>query len=174
MQHSVHTISSHHILFSIVIMGNEQSTRAFEPKKVSTISSNADAKPIKSAMRRTSSVSEDASSLESNNGKRYLPKGLGGGHSGLVMPTKPGDMAAGGPAGGVGYHSPEWGWYINTTPPTPEMYHSQYSSTRGKLPSSKDGVQAPGQSCGVPMTGPPAAFTAPAKTAAMGWPSVPL
>lgn len=155
-------------------MGNQQSTTPFEPTKMS--SNNA--KPIKSAMRRTSSVSKDASSLESINGKRYLPKGLDGGHSGLVIPTKPGDIAAGGPAGPAGYHSPEWGWYINTTPPTPEMYHSQYSSTRGKLPSSsKDG--APGQQPFVPCSGPPAFNTGlngpSGKSAAtMGWPSVPL
>lgn len=24
--------------------------------------------------------------------------------------------------------SPQWGWYINTTPPTPELYHSRSSS----------------------------------------------
>lgn len=127
----------------------------------SAASSSEPQKPIKSAMRRTSSISQDASSMDDNNGKRYLPKGLGGGHSGLVMPTKPGQASG-------AYHSPEWGWYINTTPPTPEMYHSQYSSTKNKLPSSKD----------LPVSGRPAFATASnapsTKTAAMGWPSVPL
>jgi len=152
----------------------EESTTPYEPKKLS-ITSSSNAKPIKSAMRRTSSVNEVASDLSQTSitsKQRYLPNGLGAGHSGLVMPTKPGDVAAGGPSHGPGgYHSPEWGWYINTTPPTPEMFHSQYSSTRGKLLSSKD----PSQSH-VPSSGPPA-FTPGISTSSktgMGWPSVPL
>lgn len=146
-------------------MGNQQSTTPYEPRKLANASSANNAKPIiKSAMRRSSSVSEDVSQ---GNTKRYLPKGLGGDHSGLVMPTKPGDIAAGAPTHGPGgYHSPEWGWYINTTPPTPEMYHSHYASTRGKMPTSQPNTV-------FPASGPPA-FSA-QKTAGMQhWPSVPL
>jgi len=170
----VHTATPLTNCFIFVTMGNEQSTTPYEPKKLS-ITSSSNAKPIKSAMRRTSSVNEVASDLSQTSitsKQRYLPNGLGAGHSGLVMPTKPGDVAAGGPSHGPGgYHSPEWGWYINTTPPTPEMFHSQYSSTRGKLLSSKD----PSQSH-VPSSGPPA-FTPGISTSSktgMGWPSVPL
>jgi hypothetical protein len=142
-----------------------ESTTPYEPPKLANASSANNAKPIiKSAMRRSSSVSEDVSQ---GNTKRYLPKGLGGDHSGLVMPTKPGDIAAGAPTHGPGgYHSPEWGWYINTTPPTPEMYHSHYASTRGKMPTSQPNTV-------FPASGPPA-FSA-QKTAGMQhWPSVPL
>ena len=160
---------THHPVFRLIVMGNQQSTAPFEPKKLSTSSDHVGAKPIKSALRRTSSVSEHASGLsQESNEMRYLPRGLAAGHSGLVMPTKPGDVAAGAPTGPAGYHSPEWGWYINTTPPTPEMYHGQHYSTRAnKLPSSKDG--APSQTS-VPSASP--VFTN-AKTG-MGWPSVPL
>jgi hypothetical protein len=164
---------THHPVVRLIVMGNQQSTTPYEPKMFSTSNAavHGGTKPIKSAMRRTSSVSEHASGLsEEGNKTRYLPRGLGAGHSGLVMPTKPGDIAAGAPTGPAGYHSPEWGWYINTTPPTPEMYHSHYSSTRAKkLPSSKDGASS---QASVPASASPAFTTT--KTAGMGWPSVPL
>lgn len=146
-------------------MGNQQSTTLFEPRKLPNSSTAANAKPIiKSAMRRSSSVSEDVSQ---GNSKRYLPKGLGGDHRGLVMPTKPGDIPPGAPTHGPGgYHSPEWGWYINTTPPTPEMFHSQYSSTRGKTLASQPNTV-------LPASGPPA-FTTQNTAGMQHWPSVPL
>ena len=43
---------------------------------------------------------------------------------GLMMPTRP---YGGVEPVGNGVDSPQWGWYINTTPPTPEMYHSYVS-----------------------------------------------
>jgi hypothetical protein len=49
-------------------------------------------------------VSEDAAGLGQGSTIRYLPKGLGAGHSGLLIPTRPGEVAT------AGYHSPEWGW----------------------------------------------------------------
>ena len=60
------------------------------------------------------------SAATSNEKPRYIPR-MGHSEGGLIKPTRP--------YGGVsnahgGVESPQWGWYINTTPPTPEMYHS--------------------------------------------------
>jgi hypothetical protein len=70
--------------------------------------------------------------------KRYLPKGLHRPVQGsLIMPTRPytdhhhhGMSLASATSGGnvpSDIESPQWGWYINTTPPTPDMYHSRSS-----------------------------------------------
>jgi hypothetical protein len=94
---------TNHPVLRFFTMGNQQSTFSYEPTKFST-STTSTAKPVKSAMRRTSSVSEDAAGLGQGSTMRYLPKGLGAGHSGLLIPTRPGEVAT------TGYHSPEWGW----------------------------------------------------------------
>lgn len=77
---------------------------------------------------------------------RYLPNMQPAGKS-LLVPTRPfghpgfphhqhrqsdpgpNGTAAAATAAAAAEMSPQWGWYINTTPPTPEMYHS--SSTLG-------------------------------------------
>lgn len=166
---------TNHPIFRLFAMGNQQSATPYEPTTMVTPAAPG-AKPIKSAMRRTSSVSDDAFGLAQDaSTTRYLPKGLGAGHSGLVIPTKPGDVSM-----TAGYHSPEWGWYINTTPPTPEMYHNHYSSTRPKKSSLKDSTRRsvalqPSQTA-LQTSGPPPTFSnhANARTTNMGWPSVPL
>jgi hypothetical protein len=94
---------TNHPVLRFFTMGNEQSTFPYEPTKFSTLTTST-AKPVKSALRRTSSVSEDAAGLGQGSTIRYLPKGLGAGHSGLLIPTRPGEVAT------AGYHSPEWGW----------------------------------------------------------------
>jgi hypothetical protein len=95
---------TNHPVLRFFTMGNQQSTVAYEPTKFATSTTPSTAKPVKSAMRRSSSVSEDASGLGQGSTSRYLPKGLSAGHSGLVIPTRPGDVAS------TGYQSPEWGW----------------------------------------------------------------
>ena len=46
---------------------------------------------------------------------------------GLIKPTRPyGGNPNAAHHHGSGVESPQWGWYINTTPPTPEMYHTHH------------------------------------------------
>jgi len=54
---------------------------------------------------------------------RHLPKGLDRAHDGIAIPTRPCNSHTS--TTSEGEASPQWGWYINTTPPTPEMYHSR-------------------------------------------------
>lgn len=98
-------------------MGNNQSIRR-DPTEASSLSTTSlSAKPTKSAMKRSSSVRHNVQN-NSNDTSRLIPKGLGGGSAGVRMPTKPfGDAK-----GSSSYTSPEWGWYANITPPTPETY----------------------------------------------------
>jgi len=128
-----------------------------------------------------------------------IPSGLGptaAGSGGIIMPTGGG---MGGPkrcgstsSTNGGYVSPQWGWYISTTPPTPERYNHHPSSQQQKkwnlhsntnvAPIEKPAsVIAENQSgvCGhspVPTTQP--VFTKGVKgvgsTPGLGWPSVPL
>jgi hypothetical protein len=67
--------------------------------------------------------------------KRYIPK-IGG--AAINMPSF---SHSGGSS--PGYVSPEWGWYINTTPPTPEMYHSQSMSGATSKLTRTDASGAP-------------------------------
>jgi len=120
-------------------------------------------KPVKSAMKRSRSIRTNASTTIDKDVSRCIPKGLHGGHGGLLIPTKPHDSGKlyshdSGPKPAV---SPEWGWYINTTPPTPEMYQPKpvkKISYTGARPS--------------PLTNP--AFSNGPGKGAMGWPSIPL
>mmetsp|Transcript_16975 Transcript_16975/g.28827 ORF Transcript_16975/g.28827 Transcript_16975/m.28827 type:complete len:285 (-) Transcript_16975:1497-2351(-) len=125
------------------------------------------AKPIKSAMKRSRSIRTSAcSSVNDSDVSRCIPKGLDSGHGGLVMPTKPYGHDVNtrhAEHRGTDHVSPEWGWYISTTPPTPEMYHKQSKpvkkiSYQGSKPST--------------LTNP--AFSNGAGKGAMGWPSIPL
>jgi hypothetical protein len=116
-----------------VTMGHETQSSRHEPVPAT--------QPARSALSRSQSArwSEDnknhASDLnslvqqyraEASTGKSYLPKGLTrppAQGSLLIMPTRPyGDNGA--MNTGDNIESPQWGWYINTTPPTPEMYRS--------------------------------------------------
>ena len=44
-----------------------------------------------------------------------VPSGLMGGKDGIIVPSNAMKTSN-------GYISPQWGWYISTTPPTPEKY----------------------------------------------------
>jgi len=104
---------------------------------------------------------------------------VGGGVGGGGSPS----VSGGG--GGSGYVSPQWGWYISTTPPTPEQYHAPRKSKSGKkhMKSSDDRQPPPTVAEDYPMpvfkNSPTPVFM---KNGAkdvfgndtMGWPSVPL
>jgi len=118
-------------------MGNEQSMKR-EPSSASSLVTNvasSHAKPIKSAMKRSHSVREGPSRDSSGN-SGLVPKGFGGApQGGLVVPTRPfGDET------NCAYTSPEWGWYANLTPPTPEMYASSRSLKNHEKATSRNDV----------------------------------
>jgi len=77
-------------------------------------------KPIKSAIRKSR---KGSNSLPCHT-PQCVPSGLSGGS--ISMPSGGGILKAGNVAlnGGNGYISPQWGWYISTTPPSPEKYYS--------------------------------------------------
>ena len=52
---------------------------------------------------------------------QFIPSGITGSGGGIIMPSGGGFKATPG-GNGNGYVSPQWGWYISTTPPTPEKY----------------------------------------------------
>jgi len=105
-------------------MGNSQSI-VREPSSQSM--PHTQQRQVKSVMKRSRSTRntaatttrEDADSSSSQ--ARYIPKGLSPNHNGLIMPTKPFSNS------NDGHVSPQWGWYINTTPPTPDMFHRNSS-----------------------------------------------
>jgi hypothetical protein len=176
-------------------MGNEQSVK-HEPSSAtgSTVDS---AKPDHSAMvmRRTSSVRSttlSSSSHQQNAGGgsseerrkiRYLPSmDRKHGDGGLIMPTRP---FGGGPRDPTGQSSPQYGWYVNITPPTPEMYYSRHY--KPGLGIERDSDFSTGSSAGSAASS--AADSVAAATRGpnrvfqnlkgsnkppMGWPSVPL
>jgi len=89
-------------------------------------------KPIKSAMRHTTRKNHHPS--------KFMPSGMMGGT--ILMPSGGGvhaNTAQGGPPSAScnptvsvsvnGYISPQWGWYISTTPPTPEYHQSAHAAS---------------------------------------------
>lgn len=79
--------------------------------------------PAKSALSRSRSVRDNASSLvdRSCDGRpsHYMPKSITRrSHGGIIMPG----MSRKSEVNSSGVDSPQWGWYINTTPPTQEVY----------------------------------------------------
>ena len=167
-------------------MGNDQSIR-HDPPSSGNGSSPAMTKPIKSAMTRSTSIrshslANGAGGMEEQERKiRYLPNGLDRAHNGLIMPTRPMGMGGvGNDPHGNGIESPQWGWYINTTPPTPEMYHSRSSlKHREKSDSSASSAASSGAAtvCDNPATrGPNRVFQGlkASNRPTVGWPSVPL
>lgn len=175
-------------------MGNDQSI-PYDPSPYSSTAASAP-RPAKSAIRRSRSVrqvaNENLSSQDSAAAAtRYMPN-MNRAGNGLVMPSRPyggssnhaphGDPSA--PNGASLEMSPQWGWYINTTPPTPEMYHSSSSSssrlirpadTRG-VPGAPHFAQQDGSSTG--MDGRRCQNhvfqTLQSSNAPMGWTSVPI
>eukprot|EP00548_Thalassiothrix_antarctica_P012093 CAMPEP_0194159556 /NCGR_PEP_ID=MMETSP0152-20130528/77901_1 /TAXON_ID=1049557 /ORGANISM="Thalassiothrix antarctica, Strain L6-D1" /LENGTH=282 /DNA_ID=CAMNT_0038869141 /DNA_START=645 /DNA_END=1493 /DNA_ORIENTATION=- len=140
----------------------KQTSRTHSPQHHSKTSSLSSTQPIKSVMKRSRS-SRVNNSLEmaklniNDTTTRFLPNGLSSGHGGIIYPTNPNGQT------GSGSVSPDgWGWYITTTPPTPEMY----KNTKKII-----GIDSFGLGKGT-LTNP--AFKTGSQKTAMGWPSVPL
>lgn len=148
--------------------------------------------PTRSAMKKSSSFPSSNSTLSKRSAltsSSFVPSGIVGGKGGgVVMPSGGAEVQQGVSIGSSGnkkgYVSPQWGWYISTTPPTPEHY---YASGKGK-PGKKQAKVAedrlpPSVAEGFPMpvfkNSPTPVFR---KNGAkdvfgndnLGWPSVPL
>ena len=114
-------------------MGNSQSVR-HEPSPYHSATTKTGPKPKKSSLRRSRSIRSapdggTGMGPTTNEQTRYIPK-MNQSEGGLIMPTRS--------YGSNGVESPQWGWYINTTPPTPDMYHNKTSKpTSRTVPSSK-------------------------------------
>mmetsp|Transcript_2805 Transcript_2805/g.4112 ORF Transcript_2805/g.4112 Transcript_2805/m.4112 type:complete len:317 (-) Transcript_2805:220-1170(-) len=154
-----------------------------EPSSASSLVSSvasSHAKPIKSAMKRSLSV-RGATTNNPSASSGLVPKGFGGApQGGLVVPTRPfGDE------NNCAYASPEWGWYANLTPPTPEMYasnrylknHEKGISRNDPAPTSTNAILAHHQQQRTaphpsPLSNP--AFHKGGRSNCAHWPSVPL
>jgi hypothetical protein len=121
-------------------MGNEQSMSHHE-HNISPYSSVTGSlhKPTKSALRKSRSFRSESNGLSDHDrntastSSRYIPnmnpRTAG---NGLIIPTRPYGRHTSVDSKMLGSNgsemSPQWGWYINTTPPTPELYHSRSTS----------------------------------------------
>ena len=110
--------SSSHLIASLIVckMGNEQSS-IHEPK--------LHEQPARPALIRSRSIRADANNLTKPAANPYRPKPILKHHS-MPYPQTVEPFSS----GTNGYESPQWGWYINTTPPSPEMF---YSSRNNKI-----------------------------------------
>jgi len=116
-------------------MGNGQSVLQHEPNNPYSSATASFQKPTKSAMRKllSQSIRQEADVLSHHDRttkSRYIPnmnpRTAG---NGLIIPTRPyGGHTSVDKTAASSEMSPQWGWYINTTPPTPELYHSRSSS----------------------------------------------
>lgn len=172
-----------HSFVSSFIMGNSQSHDV--PVRVTDNGNRPSA-----SMTRSRSVRAEAHCMaklgdENRSEPSYLPRGLDKAHNGIIMPTMPYgiDPTNSTGAGSLdGQDSPQWGWFLRTTPPTPQMYHSRppttttlkHHSTSDSTSSTSTDVSSastlPGSQPNPVFQG----FQDKHKTAPMGWSSVPL
>lgn len=124
-------------------------------------------KPIKSAIRK----SRKGSSNLPYHSSQCLPSGLSGGS--ISMPSGGGIIKAGNVAlnGGNGYISPQWGWYISTTPPSPEKYFSNVAKGTEENLIKQPSESQPSKPAILPTF---KRVTNIAPNCTHGWPSVPL
>lgn len=151
-------------------MGNEQST--MDQSSPATPLSPA-AKPIRSALKRST---RSTGGLTESVPTRYVPK-MTRNEKGLIMPTRP----YGGDPAGNGVDSPQWGWYTNITPPTPEMYQSYVSGKAlkgsdftGARSSLTQGGQTNQSGAAKPQHNQVFQNLRASQGPTMGWPSVPI
>ena len=108
-------------------LNEELQSQSSPDRQIDASAPQTSRKPIKSAMRTSRVGNNDRRALHPSKCVPSMPSG------GVLLPMKPGNVPGSGPvAGGNGYVSPQWGWYISTTPPTPEKYYHA-----GKKPSQQ-------------------------------------
>jgi hypothetical protein len=111
---------------------------------------------------------------------RYIPRGLDKAHNGIIMPRMPyGSSEPSHPSGSLdGVDSPQWGWFLRTSPNLPQMYQKSPTNHNTKHPSASDTSQSSdGSQSTVPVTNPVFAGLQDKQRAAAayrGWSSVPL
>jgi hypothetical protein len=157
-------------------MGNDQSNM-HEPKP-------PDEQPVRSALSRSRSIRSDANCLgKSQIENKYLPPSSHRQTNALLkhqsMPTYTMNHVEPFSSGTGGYDSPQWGWYINTTPPSPDMYFTSRPTKSLKLSgASISESSADSTSTSVAVSNAPnpvwCSLHDKHKAAPMGWPSVPL
>jgi hypothetical protein len=181
-------ILNHYLILLFLLattMGNGQSM-LHEPPTTPLASTTmgspvANAKPVRSVLRRSKSVQSENSNMLDNiskdaNSTRYIPQ-MNQNKNGLMMPTRPYGSDLSGNGGES--QSPQWGWYTNLTPPSPEMYQSHPAR---KTPSKKENasnvphnLQKGLQSCVSAEAKPNQVFqNLQNQNAPTGWTSVPI
>ena len=164
-------------------MGNEQSM-LHEPPTAPSASTNGssvvNAKPVRSVLRRSKSVQSENSNMLDNSSKdtsrtRYIPQMKPPNKNGLIMPTRhTSDLS------GNGVESPQWGWYTNLTPPSPEMYQSHPATKNSLKKENASNIphnlqKGPHQSCVPAEAKPNQVFqNLQNQNAPTGWTSVPI
>ena len=138
------------------------------------------AKPVRSVLRRSKSVQSENSNMLDNSSKdtsrtRYIPQMKPPNKNGLIMPTRhTSDLS------GNGVESPQWGWYTNLTPPSPEMYQSHPATKNSLKKENASNVphnlqKGPHQSCVPAEAKPNQVFqNLQNQNAPTGWTSVPI
>jgi hypothetical protein len=123
-------------------MGNAQIPLREWHNPVSASEASCSPQDEHGSLPRTNSVPANASGLESSRDEtaRYLPKLMNRSKNDVIAPSRL--HGPGGPSTAGGIESPQWGWYINTTPPTPDMYHSGSKSLHKQQDSSANSSQA--------------------------------
>ena len=106
---------------------------------------------------------------------RYLPRGLEKAHNGIRVPRMPtyAIEPAGSSGSAEGVESPQWGWFLRTTPPTPQMYGRYHQKSDGSMSSTATDAST----STVPSSHPNPVFQGmqdKQKAIPMGWSSVPL
>jgi hypothetical protein len=148
-------------------MGNDQSS-IHEPKPASE-------QPIRPALVRSRSIRSDANNLEKSQiEKKYLQSNP---HRYTMHPQNVEPYSS----GTNGYESPQWGWYINTTPPSPEMFHVTRNMKSRKPSDSTSVTSETSRASSISTVGgntlPNPVFQClqdKHKATPTGWPSVPL
>lgn len=132
-------------------MGNEQSndgsSRTVEATR--TGSNLSRSRSIQAHANHMVRVQDDVKRLQSGE-TRYLPRGLDKAHNGIIIPKRPyGAEPNNYYAPSMEYSdmdspSPQWGWFLRTTPPTPPMFGSRPPTSDTSLTSnSSDGRSFP-------------------------------
>lgn len=161
---------------SCCIMGNEQSSTIHEPLPPSE-------QPARPALVRSRSIRSDANALVKSQQleNKYLPRPnkTHVKHHSMPFPSAHNPEPYSSGTNG-GYDSPQWGWYINTTPPSPEMFYSARSmkasrkttdSTSETSETSRESALSTGNSMPNPVF---QCLQDKHKATPTGWPSVPL
>lgn len=113
-------------------MGNKQSSSGNPSLALNSMVSR-DGGMSRSRSIRKQLEENQMHALRTSNEKSYLPKMNNQGH-GVAMPTMHGLPHQHHTNNNGGIESPQWGWYTNLTPPSPEMYSS--NPLHKKQPSS--------------------------------------